>query len=125
MFTFMNQQLISSINSKPANPDGDGFSGTSPSKECQDNAIKFISALPKYYQEILKPSVHITPQPNGAITIDWYYMKQFVSVEIGDSKIGFFTDFNDGINPEGNGDFESIRDVVVAALNKLYNRKDI
>lgn len=121
----MKQQLISALNKKPETADEEGFYGKAPSKECKDNAAKFLASLPKYYQEIIKPEEHITTQPHGTIVIDWYFRKQFVSVEIGDTLVGFFSDFDDGINPECNGmEPGAVRDTVVQALNKLYRRND-
>lgn len=121
----MKQQLISALTKAPNTADGEGFYGTPPSKECQDNATKFLASLPKYYQEIINPEEHVTAQPHGTIVIDWYFRKQFVSVEIGDTQVGFFSDFDDGINPECNGmEPAAVRDTVVQALNKLYRRND-
>lgn len=122
----LNDSLIKAImNSPPWMGDADGYYGTPPSQQVRDNAIAFLSSLPKYYREVIDPVDCITPMAHGTIVIDWYLRKQFVSVEIGNTLVGFFTDFDDGINPQSNGlPAAEIRDVVVQCLNKLYRRTD-
>jgi len=121
----MDQYIIDAIKSKADELVHSGLKTVQPSVMCQDAAIEFLSSLPTYYQHLLNPAIHVTPHPIGIIVFDWYYMKQFVCVEVGDTKISYFTDFKDGINPENNGSFLSIRSLVVSALNKLYHREDI
>lgn len=121
----MNQRIISRIKSAPG-LDDDGYGGTGPSEVVIENAIKFMSSLPKYYQEIINPEECITPQAHGTIVVDWYRDKQFVSVEIGQTLVGFFSDFRDGINPESAGmKFEGkCPEIILTCLNKLYGRKE-
>lgn len=121
----MTQQLISAIKKKPVYADGDGYYGTPPSDECIETALKFVGSLPKYYQDVLNPGEHVTTLAHGTIVVDWYYRRQFVSVEIGNTLVGFYSDFADGMNPESAGAKpESARTMVLGALNKLYGRKD-
>lgn len=122
----MNQRILSRLKDKPG-LDDDGYAGTAPSAVVVENATKLLQSLPKFYQDILDPQECITPQAHGTIVIDWYRDKQFVSVEVGQTLVGFFTDFRDGVNPESSGiKFEGVcPEVILACLNKLYGRKEI
>ena len=79
----------------------DGHGASAPNHKTLVNARKFIMesiAKEDVLLETLEPD-NITPTPYGTIVFDWEVDKNIVSVEIGDTKIGFFTDFgNNGNN---------------------------
>src|SRR3972149_5126256 len=81
----------------------DGGIAHGPSDVVIENSINFVKSLPTYYQRIINPAECITATGHGTITFDWYYRKNLVSVEIGATKIGWFTELPDGSNPSSNG----------------------
>ena len=59
------------------------------------------------------------PSVFGTIVIDAMVERGLVSIEIGRTKVGFFTDYEDGINEESDGiatDFNSIPEVLLNHL---------
>ena len=88
------------------NWDGHGASALNP--QTLANARKFIIESIAT-EDILLENLeldNITPTSYGTIVFDWEIDKNIVSVEIGDTKIGFFTDFvDDGDNIISEGDF--------------------
>ncbi len=77
----------------------DGYGAKAPNQNAINNAISFIKLLPSGYQKLLNvDEVNITPY--GTIVLEWYSENNnFVSIEIGNSKIGFFSETPDGENP--------------------------
>jgi len=73
----------------------DGNGASTPNHQTLVNARKFIvESIAK--EDILLENLevdNITPTPYGTIVFDWEIDKNIVSVEIGDTEIGFFTDF--------------------------------
>ena len=79
----------------------DGHGAAMPNRQTLANARKFINELIAKEDVLLEnlDIENITPTPYGTIVFDWEIDKNIVSVEIGDTKIGFFTDFaNNGNN---------------------------
>lgn len=60
---------------------------------------------------------YVTISPYGTTVIDLNVNRGLISIEIGKTKIGFFTDYEDGINEESDGivvtDFTSIPEKLV------------
>lgn len=86
------------------------------------NAKRFINSLPEIILKDIDTD-NITPTPYGSLVLDWDINGDVLSVEIGDRKIGFFTDFSDGNNLESNGTFFNQNSLPVELLNafdKLY-----
>jgi len=115
------------LNNLPKVLNDDGIYASPPSAEVIQNSIKFIQGLPTYYQKILDPEDCITATGHGTITIDWYYRKRFISVEIGNTKLGWYSDLPDGSNPSSDGILLQDKPpaAIISALNMIYYRKDI
>lgn len=109
----------------PSYNDENGYRVDPPSELVVSNADKFMNSLPGYYRKILDPE-NVTASAHGTIVIDWYRSKNFVSVEIGQTKIGFFTEMPDGSNPQSAGTplTEEANPMIVKCLNMLYGRQD-
>lgn len=77
----------------------DGYGAKAPNQNTIRNAITFLSDLPAAYQKMLNiEEVNITPY--GTIVMEWYRDENhFVSIEIGNSKIGYLSETPDGENP--------------------------
>jgi hypothetical protein len=57
------------------------------------NTNEFLSKIDSKILDYLKDD-EILPTPYGTITLDFEKNNELVSIEIGENKIGFFTDFN-------------------------------
>lgn len=90
------------------------------------NTIKFVKSLPAYYQSIIDAEECITATTHGTIVIDWYFRKNFISVEVGTTKIGWFSELPDGTNPSSQGVLlnETPPDDILKSLDKIYSRSD-
>ena len=75
-----------------------------PSKDILDCADAFFQTIPPYYRKLLTVD-NVTINEGGTINIDWMVgfgrNRCFVSIEIGNGRVGFFSEMPDGINPEG------------------------
>ena len=78
----------------------DGYSAVVPDFNVVNNARKFIDCLSRY--RYTAPTA-IEPTPYGSVVMDFEDNRGLVSVEIGRSKIGWFTDFMDGHNYASDG----------------------
>jgi len=61
------------------------------------------------------------PSNFNTVVIDIQVRRGFISIEIGKSKVGFFTDFDDGINEESDGietDFRSVPEQLLKLLKE-------
>lgn len=87
------ENKIHSFKSLPTNWDGRG--GITPNQNTIKNSLSFISSLPETTFVGLNID-DIVATPYGTIVFDITVNNNLVSVEIGESKIGFFTDFVDG-----------------------------
>ncbi len=105
----------------------EGRYAVDPDVVIKNNTVEFFKKLPGFYQKILDLEDAVTATTYGTITIDWAVKKNFVSVEIGKTKIGFFSEMPDGINPQSEGfdlNDQSGLSMIISALNKLYSRDD-
>ena len=111
---------ISEISQLNDNWNGEG--AVVPSEQVIKNAFKFIDCILKNgYNNYVKPE-DIVPTPYGTIDMDFETGQGLVSVEIGKSQIGFFTEydteedfFSDGIDT----DFRSIPSILQKAFYYL------
>lgn len=79
----------------------DGYSASQPSKRAIRQASVFLVGLPLKVLQYLDEE-DIVPTPYGTIVIDLYRGKNRLSLEFGESKVGFFSEFmNQNIESEG------------------------
>lgn len=78
----------------------DGYKAITPESEVIDNAKRFLRNLSDYDYDA---PASIEPTPYGSIVIDFVDERGLVSVEIGKSKIGWFTDFRNDHNHASEG----------------------
>lgn len=102
----------------------DGYGAKAPNKIAISNAMNFLKLLPSNYQKLLNlDEVSITPY--GTIVLEWFNdEKHFVSIEIGNSKIGFFSETPDGENPlEQSLEFSpnEVPQRVIPVLSKVFS----
>ena len=108
----------------PSYNDEHGYRVDPPSDLVISNADKFVASLPGYYRKILDAG-NITANAHGTLTIDWYRNKNFVSVEIGQTQVGFFTEMPDGTNPQAVvPPTDEPHPLIIKCLNLLYGRED-
>jgi hypothetical protein len=80
----------------------DGHNGVKPSIQVMNNAVHFLYTIPKSYRNLLSEE-SIVPTPYGTIVFDWYNEKEeLISIEIGEEKLGFFTELPKAKNPFSN-----------------------
>lgn len=96
----------------------DGYGASNLSETVIKNAYKFIDAA-RLIGYCPSSSDDVTPTPYGTIVLDYSSNTGVVSVEIGESKIGFFTDFSDGKNHYSKGIPTSFRVVPLRIKNNL------
>ena len=105
----------------------DGGAAVKPNEAIIKNSIAFIKGLPTYYQKVINPNDCITATPFGTISIDWYFRRNFISVEVGESKIGWFTELPDGSNPSSQG--VAIKETppteIIRCLDAIYSRREL
>ena len=71
----------------------DGYNAISPDVKVILNSIKFIKSLPDSLTTELN-AADIIPTPYGTVVFDWKNGSDEISVEIGETNIGFFSDVN-------------------------------
>ena len=103
----------------------DGYGAKAPNENAISNAMNFLKLLPPSYQKMLNlDEVNITPY--GTVVMEWYKDEShFVSIEIGYTKIGFFSETPDGENPlEQSIEFTSneVPPQVIPVFSKVFSR---
>ena len=101
--------------------DWDGYGAVRVSEKVIINTFSFIDVLKENF-DIVVNSDDITPTPYGTIDVDIRSTKGLVSVEVGKTQIGFFTDFADGNYYHSDGedtDFYSIPESLNSVLLTL------
>ena len=89
--------------------------------EIINNARNFVLALwlaIEHGPNVINVQV---PSNFNTVVIDIQVIRGFISIEIGKSKVGFFTDFDDGINEESDGietDFRSVPEQLLKLLKE-------
>ena len=105
----------------------DGYGATVPEKNVINNSVYFIKSLPDSLLTDVEME-SIVPTPYGSIVIDFENNQDIISVEIGENKIGFFTDFKSSENLSSNGilfNQETLPRELTEAFQKLYQEKNI
>lgn len=82
--------------------DWDGYGGLPVRQRVIINTYNFLNILPNERVLALEPE-NIVPTPYGTIELDWEKNERLLSIEIGLSKIGFFSKFPDHSNPFSDG----------------------
>lgn len=102
------KDLINYINNfKNVKDNWDGMGAITPSVDTITNTISFLKLLPIHFQKILNTDdIEITPY--GTIVLEWKNTaKYLISVELGKTKIGYFSKTSDGKDPYVNSlDFD-------------------
>lgn len=102
-------------------PDWDGYGAAVPDIATYTTAIAFLKRIDQKTLSYLTED-DIVPTPYGTIVLDFSNGENLVSIEIGENRIGFFTEFSDGANSESDG--EDWRDVVSEKLSGALKRLD-
>ncbi len=84
------------------NENWDGYGAIAINQSVIVNSNKFIRKMPNAIKSQLRKE-NITPTPYGTIVLDWRTKNLLVSVEIGSSKIGFFSEAENGENKSIDG----------------------
>lgn len=91
-----------------------------PTPEVAENAARFISSMER--NGIACPDENdVMPSAFGTVVIDFYNERGLVSIEVGRTKVGFFTDYEDGINEESDGLATDFRSIPAQLLKHLKN----
>jgi hypothetical protein len=102
-YSLIEKMILKISGFKILGPDWDGHNAIPPSKEAILNSIALLKNLPEKYQDTLSID-EIIPTHYGTIILDWYNSKEeLVSLEVGKTKVGYFTEFNIGESPFSNG----------------------
>lgn len=88
----------------------DGFGAVKPCNEVISNTYKALDAFCEYGY-CLQTDEDVYPTPYGSIVLDYKSYAGLLSVEIGKTKLGFFTDFVNGDNMCSAGIDTSFREV--------------
>lgn len=114
---------ISEIESLPAN--WDGYNAVAPAHNVAKNAFKFVDALLAEGYNCISDD-DVTPTPYGSIVLDVKSERGLVSIEIGDTMLGYFTEFIDGNDFSSEGittDFRTLPDELKTVLDTLYGEQ--
>lgn len=100
----------------------DGYGSTTISQKVISNALQFLKTIDEPLINDIDPE-SLTPTPYGTIVIDIENKNDLLSIEIGESKIGFFTDFEAKQNISSDGEIytpNSIPSSLSEAIWKMY-----
>lgn len=101
----------------------DGYSAVALDKTAIENVRKVFKMLPDY----AKTALHfedIVPSPYGTINLEWSKNNYFVSLEIGNKEIAFFSELPDNTKPFGDNipfDSAKLPTEFLAALTTLFS----
>lgn len=96
-----------------------------PSEQLLDAADRFFSQLPAQHRRLLE--LGGLSRRDGLLVMDWAVRRDFVSVEVSETAVGFYSELPDGSNPEGV--FPALQEgdpcpaPIVQALDLLYSTK--
>jgi len=105
----------------------DGYGGVVPQKNVINNSLRFIQSLPTSLLESIEID-SIIPTPYGSIVIDFENGNNTISVEIGENKIGFFTDFQSLENISSDGilfNQQILPQQLTEAFQRFYQTKTV
>lgn len=106
----------------------DGQGAASISETVCKNTYKFLDQILKFRFDTMLSPESITPTPYGTIVLDFEEEESVISVEIGRTELGYFTEYNrddlqdilsDGIET----DFRTLPEELVAVLTILAEEK--
>ncbi|MFN0034731.1 MAG: hypothetical protein ACKVUS_06685 [Saprospiraceae bacterium] len=100
----------------------DGYGAITPTHKVFQNTYLFLNLLPIDISLTLLPD-NISPTPYGTLQLDWQKNNALLSVEIGTSKIAFFSEFPDQSNPRSDGylfNGTKIALDLVQAINRFF-----
>jgi hypothetical protein len=103
----------------------DMHDAVAPSKEVIKNAYRLLDIVINGGYVAIKAE-DIIPTPYGSIVMDFTNERGLVSVEVGKTEIGFFTEFTEGNDFASDGietDFRSIPDVLKKVFDILYDEQ--
>jgi hypothetical protein len=116
------KKIINQINSfNDLSNEWAGDSTVKPSQKVIDNAIIFLFNLGRYNKKI--KAEDITPTPYGTITMNWYNGDKELSIEIGNTSIGFFSELPEYNNPIGDNitfDTQLTPNEILQMFKKIY-----
>lgn len=97
----------------------DGYGAKAPRSLVINNAINFIGALPFNYQKTLNlEEINLTPY--GTVVMEWFRdQNNYISFEIGATKIGYLTETLNGENPYSEGE-EITTDEVSGTILEIF-----
>lgn len=101
----------------------DGYGASAPSANVINKATSFFNSLPRPYKQILNVE-DIYPSTYGTIILEWYNKEHFISIEIGETKFGFFSEVKSGSNPFHKGIEYSeniIDERIISVFEQLFN----
>lgn len=104
----------------------DGYDASAIPEKVIANCYKFIDTLIGEEGRLFLSPDDITPTSYGSLVFDMKSPNGLVSLEIGKTKIGFFTEYTDYEDFESEGeetDFRSIPTYLNKAIEILYGRK--
>lgn len=104
----------------------DGYGAVIPSNDVINNAFRFLDSIISNGFEGLLKSDDIIPTPYGTIGMDFESEVGLVSVEIGRTQLGFFTQYNTGQNIISEGiqtNFKTLPDELVTAISVILENE--
>lgn len=88
-----------------------------------DNALSFLATIPESYLYNLNND-ELEPTPYGTLIFNFYNNDNSISIEIGKSKLGYYTSFVNLPNTSSEGidfDAEKLPKSIMAAFEKLFS----
>lgn len=114
------EKCMSIISSFGKIKDPDGRLGKIASPETIFHVDKFLRELPVTYREKFVPEKEISITSEGAVVLDFYSNKFFVSVEILNSRMGFFSELPSGRNFTISGVDVGMHPLFLSAIREIY-----
>lgn len=102
----------------------DGYNAIVPSERVVNNAFRFLDTLSMFgFADILDPE-NVVPTPYGTIDMDFETSNGLVSVEIGTSQVGFFTEFLNDEDTLSDGIDTDFKEIPQSLMDALFILKE-
>lgn len=102
----------------------DGYDAIAPSEIVVNNAFRFLDTLSVFgFTDILDPE-NVVPTPYGTIDMDFETSNGLVSVEIGTSQVGFFTEFSNDEDILSDGIDTNFKEIPQSLMDSLFILKE-
>ena len=102
----------------------DGYNAIVPSYRVVNNAFRFLDTLSMFgFADILDPE-NVVPTPYGTIDMDFETSNGLVSVEIGTSQVGFFTEFLNDEDTLSDGIDTDFKEIPQSLMDALFILKE-